>query len=105
MEENKKGWICCSIDNAYHGNKKTRLVVVDNYEKVKEFIKENIKSIKDTVETYIKNGELIIDKEIIKENSYYLLLKNNKKGVFSLDGCEFQLDAFEFTYNIPFNFG
>ena len=105
MEETKKGWICCSRDNAYHGNERVKMVVVDNYEKVKEFIKTNIESIKDAIADHINNGNLSIEKEIIEDGYYFLSLKNNNTNIFENDNCYFILDSFEFSYNIPFNFG
>lgn len=104
MEENKKGWICCSIDTANHGMEKTQIVIVDDFEKVKEFIKINIEAIKETVDNCIKNGTLSIIEEITKDDYYYLSLKNNNCGMFESDRIWFRLDSFEFTYNIPFNF-
>lgn len=106
MEEdkNKKGWICCSVDTAHHGMKKTQIVVVDDFEKVKEFMKVNIESIKETVDGYIRDGTLSIVQEITKDDCYYLSLKNNNHSMFESDGIWFSLDSFEFTYNIPFNF-
>ena len=105
MEENKKGWICCSVDTAHHGMKKTKkIVVVDDFEKVKEFMQVNIESIKETVNDYIKDGILSIVEEITKDDSYYLSLKNNNHNIFECDSIWFGLDSFEFAYNIPFNF-
>lgn len=105
MEDKKKtGWICCSVDTANHGMKKTQMVVVDDFEKVKEFMKVNIESIKETVNPYITDGTLSIVDEIIKDDNYHLSLENNHKSMFECDDIWFTLDAFEFTYNIPFNF-
>lgn len=105
MEDKKKtGWICCSVDTANSGMKKTQMVVVDDFEKVKEFMKVNIESIKETVNPYIKDGTLSIVKEITEDDNYYLSLKNNHNSIFERDSIWFTLDAFEFTYNIPFNF-
>jgi len=105
MEDKKKtGWICCSVDTANHGMKKTQMVVVDDFEKVKEFMKVNIDGIKETVDYYVKTGTLSIVKETAKDDCYYLLLKNNNNSMFECDSIWFRLDSFEFTYNIPFNF-
>lgn len=105
MEGKKKtGWICRSIDTANHGTKRTKIVIVEDFEKVKEFIKVNIESIKETVDDYIKDGILSIVKEITEDDYYYLSLKNNNRGMFECDEICFSLDSFEFTYNIPFNF-
>jgi hypothetical protein len=103
-DKNKTGWICCSVDTANHGIKKTQMVVVDDFEKVKEFMKVNIESIKESVGGYIKDGTLSIDEEITKDDCYYLLLKNNIHSMLECDSIWFRLDSFEFTYNIPFNF-
>ena len=105
MEGKKKtGWICCSVDTANHGMKKTQMVVVDDFEKVKEFMKVNIESIKETVDGYIKDGTLSIVKEITEDDFYYISLKNNNHSMFECDSIWFRLESFEFTYNIPFNF-
>ena len=104
MEETKKGWICCSVDTANHGMEKTQMVVVDDFEKVKEFMKVNIESIKETVDDYISDGTLSIVEEITEDDYYYLSLKNNHRNMFECDRIWFKLDSFEFTYNIPFNF-
>ena len=105
MEGKKKtGWICCSVDTANHGIKQTRMAVVDDFEKVKEFMKVNIESIKETVDDYIKDGTLSIVKETTQDDCYYLLLKNNNHSVFECDSIWFWLDSFEFTYNTVFNF-
>lgn len=105
MEDKKKtGWICCSVDTANHGMTKTKMVIVDDFEKVKEFMKVNIESIKETVDDYIKNGTLSIIKEITKDDYYYLSLENNNNSMFECDRIWFRLESFEFTYNIPFNF-
>jgi hypothetical protein len=102
--KNKTGWICCSVDTANSGIKKTRMAVVDDFEKVKEFMKVNIDGIKESVDGYIKDGTLSIDEEITKDDCYYLLLKNNNHSVFECDSIWFWLDSFEFTYNTVFNF-
>lgn len=104
MKENKTGWICCSVDTANHGMKKTQMIVVDDFEKVKEFMKVNIESIKETVDYYVKVGTLSIVKEITEDNFYYISLENNSHSMFECDNIWFRLEAFEFTYNIPFNF-
>ena len=105
MEGKKKtGWICCSVDTANHGRKSTQMVVVDDIEKVKEFMKVNIESIKETVDSYIKDGTLSIVEEVTEDNLYYILLENNNHSMFECDDIWFRLEAFEFTYNIPFNF-
>lgn len=102
--EKKTGWICCSVDTANHGMKRTQMVVVDDFEKVKEFMKVNIESIKESVDGYVKDGTISIVKETAKDDYYYLSLKNNNHSMFECDRIWFRLDSFEFTYNIPFNF-
>lgn len=103
-KEEKKGYICCSVDDANHGFKTIQMCVVENIDKVHEFMEVNIKGIKDTVDEKIKNGELSVEEEIIEDTNYYLFLKNKKKDMFSADGCYFQLESFEFIYNVPFKF-
>jgi hypothetical protein len=103
-DKNKTGWICSSSDTAHHGMKKTQMVVIDDFEKVKEFMKVNIESIKETVDDYIKDGTLSIVKEITEDNFYYISLKNNNHSMFECDSIWFRLEAFEFTYNILFNY-
>lgn len=100
----KTGWICCSVDIANHGMKSTQMVVVDDFEKVKEFMKVNIDGIKESVDNYIKDGTLSIVEEITKDNFYYISLENNNHSMFECDDIWFRLEAFEFTYNTPFNF-
>ena len=103
MKESKTGWICCSVDTANHGMKSTQMVVVEDFEKVKEFMKVNIESIKESVDNYIKDGTLSIVKEITEDNFYYISLENNNHSMFECDDIWFRLEAFEFTYNTPFN--
>ena len=80
------------------------MVVVDDFEKVKEFMKVNIESIKETVNPYVKDGTLSIVEEITEDNYYYLSLENNNHSIFECDSIWFMLESFEFTYNVPFNF-
>lgn len=105
MKDKKKtGWICCSSDTANHGMKQTQMVVIDDFKKVKEFMKVNIESIKEAVYDYIKDGTLSIAKEITEDDFYYILLKSNNHNMFECDSIWFRLEAFEFTYNMRFNF-
>ena len=104
QEEVKKGFICCSVDTANHGDKRVQMVVVENMDKVREFIKTNIEDIKNETKELIENGTLSIENETIKDDCYYLVLKNEKATMLDVDSCYFQLDSFEFTYGQPFNF-